>query len=248
MWPTILLTYHNNVFISDSDIRSSACSLLFAPSSSSIAIVDIVLKSNVFTVFSIVLKRIFFPTLLAFFFSILCLNLSFSDIKYKVFLCLFFCLIGVISTSSTIVGVYDMPSTTPLSYILLVFVSHINLARITIIRVAIGVQWLSYINASFILFLFLVYLPNLSDIPIFHIHFVLFIMSNYLLFWPNLIVPAFTSSLHSHILKLCQLVYYLTPFSSWYPCPHFSHVIILYYTTPLWVQVSYDLVSKGDIF
>ena len=112
----------------------------FAPSSSFIAIVDIVSKSCVFTVSSIVLKMIFFPALLVFFFPTFNLNFFFSKVKYNAFLCLSFHLIGVLSTSSTIIGVYDMSSTTPLSYILLMFIAHINLAHITITRVSIGVQ------------------------------------------------------------------------------------------------------------
>ena len=64
----------------------------------------------------------------------------FSEVKYKAFLCLLFRLTSVLSTSSIIIGFFHMSSTTPLSYILLVFIAHINLAHITIIRVVIGVQ------------------------------------------------------------------------------------------------------------
>ena len=102
--------------------------------------------------------------------------------------------------------------------------------------------------ACFILLLFLLYPPNFFDIPTFHIHLVLFIMAIYLLFRPNLIVLASTSNLHSHILKLCQFIFYLTTFSPWYLYPHFSYVVILYYTIFLWIRISYGLVSKWDIF
>ena len=71
---------------------------------------------------------------------ILSLNLSFSEVKYKAFLRILFHLTGILSTSFIIFGVYDLSSTTPLSYILLVFISHIYLEHIMIIRVAIGIQ------------------------------------------------------------------------------------------------------------
>ena len=51
------------VFIYVSDIQSYVCSLLFAPSSSSIAIGVIISKSSVFIVSSIVLNKLFFPFL-----------------------------------------------------------------------------------------------------------------------------------------------------------------------------------------
>ena len=52
--------------------------------------------------------------------------------------------------------------------------SNMNLAYIMIICVAIGVQWPSYCYVPFILFLFLIFLPNFRDTPTFHDHLVLF--------------------------------------------------------------------------
>ena len=160
-WLTFLfLVFSEFVFISDSDIQSSACSLLFAPSSSSITIVVIVSKSSAYIVSSIVFNKFFFPFLLAFFFSTLSLNHSFSEVKYKGFLRLLFDLTGVLSTSSIIIDITDMSSTTPLWCILPMYLSHMNLAFIMnqIICVAIGIQWPNYFHMFFILLLFLLYL------------------------------------------------------------------------------------------
>jgi hypothetical protein len=88
------------------------------------------------------------------FFLTLSLNLSFSKIKYKIFLYLL----------SGLIGFYDVSSSTLLSYIFLMFLSHKNLAYITIICVAIGIHWSSYFNVFFILLLILFYLLNFFDI------------------------------------------------------------------------------------
>ena len=172
------------VFISNSEIPSSARSLLFAPSSSSIAIVDIVSNSSVFTVFFYRTQKNIFPFLTCILLSYTQPQPLFLRSNTQSILRLLFRLTGVLSTCSTIIVVYNIFSITPLSYILLVFRAHLNLVHITIISVVIGIQWPSCFNASFTLLLFLLYPPNFCNIPTFHIDFVLFIMANYLLCRP----------------------------------------------------------------
>ena len=77
--------------------------------------------------------------------------------------------------------------------------SHMSLTYITIIRVAIGVQWPSYFYASFILLFIVLYPPNFFDIPTFHNHLGLFKNTNYKLSSPNLMVTTSTSNLQRHI-------------------------------------------------
>ena len=121
------------------------------------------IKIQCFTVSTIVFNIFIFPSLFAFLFSTLNLNLFFSKVKYKAFIRLLLGLTCVLSTFSTIVGVYNVSFISPLSFLFPMCLSYINPAYITIIHVAIGVQWTKYFNAFFMLFPFLLYPPKVFD-------------------------------------------------------------------------------------